>query len=68
VIWLLGLGVIAVGSVLVFGTAVAMTRSDPDRSSISLPIGLYTGIALVAVSLIVLTVLIWRLIVEIEAI
>src|SRR5512133_333145 len=36
VIWLRGVGVIAVGSVLGLGTAVGMTRSDPDRSSISL--------------------------------
>lgn len=67
-IWLLGLAVLVVGSLLIFGAAVALYRSPPDQSGISLPVGLYTGVALVAAGSIVLLLLIWRLILQIESI
>jgi hypothetical protein len=67
-IWLLGLGVLVVGSVLVFGAAVGLSRSAPDQSGISLPVGIYTGLALVSIGLVLEVLLIWRLIVEVESI
>jgi hypothetical protein len=54
-----GFVLLGVGSVLVFGISVALYRSDSERRTNALLIGLFSGIAVFVMALIVLAVAIW---------
>jgi hypothetical protein len=68
VIWLIGLGLLVMGTVLVFGSAVGLFSRSDARMGISLPVGLYAGVALVATGLVISLALIYQLLVEILSI
>jgi hypothetical protein len=65
VFWLVGLVLLVMGTLLTFGSAVGLFSRGDDGMGISLPVGVYAGVALVATSLVILLVLIYQLLVDI---